>query len=158
MTQYSFPSETFPGPPRVSLELPDDWSPVPVPGAVLAVRGPAAEGGATRPRIVVTHSTRPAGYSVRTALGELRTFVEAQEDGVVDEPFTVEVGEEPVVGVNLSWTDRAAGTMVQVHLFSGVRRAGVVDLVHVMGAVGGEQAEQEYADLHGHLQTLEIRR
>ena len=38
MTTLSYPSDRFPAPPSVSLDIPDDWEPVAVPAVVLAAK------------------------------------------------------------------------------------------------------------------------
>lgn len=156
MTQLESPSPTFPGPPRVSLDVPEDWSPVPMAGTLLAARGPLTDGLASN--VVIRHHTRPLGYSVPTALGDLRAFADQQPEGEMDEPFTLDLGGTPVVGVNVSWTDPKAGDVVQVHLFAGTRLEGLVHVVQVTGSVGGTDVQQDYAQLQGILQTVRIER
>lgn len=156
MPTFSYPSDQFPGPPAVTIDLPEDWSPVPTPGALLAARGPAGSGPA--PTLVVRHHTRPAGFTVDAALKDLRTYATRLPDSEVDEPFSVDVGGVPFVGVNLSWSDARNGDVVQVHLFAGGRQQGLVHLVHVTGTVGGSSAPQDYDVLQGILRTVRVER
>ncbi len=156
MTQFSAPSQTFPGPPRVSVEVPDDWTAVPMAGTVLAARGPLVDGLASN--VVVRHYTRPLTFTVPSAMADLKAFVDQQPEGEIDEPFTLTLGEVPVIGVNISWTDPKAGDIVQVHLFAGTRLEGLVHLVQVTGSVGGTEIETDYDQVQGILQTVRIER
>ena len=93
---------------------------------------------------------------MRHALGELRGFVDQQGSGNVDEPFELELGEVPFLGVNVSWTDPEIGTVVQIHLFAGSRRGRIVDLVQATGSVGGDDAQNSYGEVQQILQTIRI--
>ena len=91
---------------------------------------------------------------MRHALEELRGFVAQQQEGSVDEPFELELGDVPFVGVNVSWVDPQIGTIVQIHLFAGSRRGRVVDLLQATGSVGGNDAQSAYAEVQQVLRTI----
>ena len=95
---------------------------------------------------------------MRQALDELRGFVAQQDQGHVDEPFELELGEVPFVGVNVSWTDPEIGTVVQIHLFAGSRRGRIVDLVQATGSVGGGDAQSAYGEVQQVLRTIRVTR
>lgn len=155
MPHLSYPSETFPGPPTVDIDVPDTWAPVRVGGTLLACRKIESEHGFA-PNVVVRGFQRTSGFTIRAALDELRTFVDGREGGRVDEPFELELGGVPFLGVNVSWQDEEIGVVVQIHLFAGSRRGRVVDIVQVTGSVGGSDMEHSYGEVQGILQTVRV--
>lgn len=154
MTTISSNSEQFPPPPTVTLDLPDDWVGVPVPGALLSCRGPLIDGRA--PIVVIRYSTQPISYELTDALREIETHAKARPEGEVEEPFRAPIGELELVGVNASWIDPTVGEIVQVHMFAGTRTEGLLRLVHITGTVGGESIEDDYETVQGVLETLRI--
>lgn len=155
MPQLTYPSETFPGPPSVTLDVPDTWAPVRVGGALMSCRRIESDRGFA-PNVVVRGFQRDSDFTLRDALAELRTFVEGQPDGVVDTPFDLDLDGQPLLGVNVSWTDPAIGVVVQIHLFHSSRRGRVVDLVQATGSVGGDDAQRSYGDVQQILRTVRI--
>ncbi|NNM48060.1 hypothetical protein [Knoellia koreensis] len=157
MTTLTYPSAQFPGPPSVSVQIPDGWAPVRVPGTLLAARR-AQSGGRFAPNVVVRGFTRSGDFTIGRALGELKAYVDERTDGEMDAPFSVEIEDVPFVGVNVSWTDEKVGDVVQAHLFAGARRGQVVDLIQVTGSVGGEQVSSDYETLQQLMQTVRVTR
>jgi hypothetical protein len=153
----AYPSRQFPGPPSVSVDIPDGWSPVRVPGTLLAARR-TSTAGVFAPNVVIRGFTRSAQFTVGRALTELKRFVEQQRSGEMEPPFEVEIDGVPFVGVNVSWTDDTVGDVVQAHLFAGARRGQVVDLVQVTGSVGGPEAGTEYDRVQRVMQTVRVTR
>jgi hypothetical protein len=156
-TTLTYPSAQFPGPPSVSVDIPEGWSPVRVPGTLLAARR-TDTGGRFAPNVVVRGFTRSGDFTVGRALGELKSYVQDRADGQMDAPFAVEIDAVPFVGVNVSWRDDRVGDVVQAHLFAGARRGQVVDLIQVTGSVGGEQVGVEYSSLQTLMQTVRVTR
>jgi hypothetical protein len=157
MTTLTYPSAQFPGPPSVSVQIPDGWAPVRVPGTLLAARR-AESDGRFAPNVVVRGFTRSGDFTIGRALGELKAYVDERTDGEMDAPFSVEIEDVPFVGVNVSWTDEKVGDVVQAHLFAGARRGQVVDLIQVTGSVGGEQVSSDYETLQQLMQTVRVTR
>lgn len=157
MPQLTYPSETFPGPPSVTIDVPDTWAPVRVGGTLVSCRRIASDHGFA-PNVVIRGFQRSSDFTMRTALAELRGFVADQQAGNVDEPFELELGEVPFLGVNVSWTDPEIGTVVQIHLFAGSRRGRILDLVQATGSVGGDDAQSSYAEVQQILRTVRVAR
>jgi hypothetical protein len=157
MTTLTYPSAQFPGPPSISVDIPEGWAAVRVPGTLLAARR-SDTGGTFAPNVVVRGFTRSGDFTIGRALAELRSYVEDRADGQMDAPFALEIEKIPFVGVNVSWTDERVGDVVQAHLFAGARRGQVVDLIQVTGSVGGEQAGSEYVSLQRLMQTVRVTR
>ncbi|MGO1166037.1 MAG: hypothetical protein ACTMHL_05405 [Janibacter sp.] len=155
MPQLTYPSETFPGPPSVTIDAPDTWAPVRVGGTLVSCRRITSDHGFA-PNVVIRGFQRSSDFTMRHALAELRGFVADQKEGHVDEPFELDLGEVPFLGVNVSWTDPEIGTVVQIHLFAGSRRGRIVDLVQATGSVGGDDAQSSYAEVQQILQTIRI--
>ena len=155
MQTLSYPNRQFPGPPSVAVDIPQAWSPVRVPGTLLAARSTSTD-GTFAPNIVVRGFTRSRRFTIGRALAELQQFVSQQPDGEVEPPFEVEIDGVPFVGVNVSWTDETVGDVVQAHLFAGARRGQVVDLIQVTGSVGGEHAEAAYPQVQQVMQTVRV--
>ena len=157
MTTLTYPSAQFPGPPTVSVDIPEGWAAVRVPGTLLAARRADTE-GTFAPNVVVRGFTRSGDFTIGRALAELKSYVEDRNDGQMDAPFALEIEQIPFVGVNVSWSDDRVGDVVQAHLFAGARRGQVVDLIQVTGSVGGEQAGSEYESLQRLMQTVRVTR
>lgn len=157
MPQLTYPSETFPGPPSVTIDVPDTWAPVRVGGTLVSCRRIASDHGFA-PNVVIRGFQRSSDFTMRNALAELRGFVADQQAGNVDEPFELELGEVPFLGVNVSWTDPEIGTVVQIHLFAGSRRGRILDLVQATGSVGGDDAQSSYAEVQQILRTVRVAR
>jgi len=119
MTDLAFPSEEFPAQPAITLHIPDDWTPVHSPGAVMAARR-AAENGTFAPNVVVRIERRPADFEITDALTELKQFADERPEGTISEPFKAELDGQTFVGCDLSWVDDQVGTVLQAHLFGGV--------------------------------------
>ncbi len=157
MSTIAYPSELFPGPPSVAVDLPEDWTAVRVPGTLLAARRTDSD-GRFAPNLVVRGFTRSGDFSLGMALRELKEFVDQRDAGTMDEPFEVSLEDVPYVGINVSWTDDNVGDVVQAHLFAGARRGQVIDLVQVTGSVGGEHVATQYETVQQVMQTVRITR
>jgi hypothetical protein len=157
MTTLTYPSAQFPGPPSISVDIPEGWSAVRVPGTLLAARR-AGTDGRFAPNVVVRGFTRSGDFTIGRALAELRSYVQDRTDGQMDAPYAHAIEQIPFVGVNVSWSDERVGDVVQAHLFAGARRGQVVDLIQVTGSVGGEQAGSEYVSLQRLMQTVRVTR
>ena len=157
MTTIAYPSELFPGPPSVAVDLPADWTAVRVPGTLLAARRTDSD-GRFAPNLVIRGFTRSGDFSLGMALRELKEFVDQRDGGTMDDPFEVSIDEVPYVGINVSWTDDNVGDVVQAHLFAGARRGQVIDLVQVTGSVGGEHVATQYETVQQVMQTVRITR
>ena len=157
MTTLTYPSAQFPGPPSVSVDIPQSWAPVRVPGTLLAARR-ASAGGVFAPNVVVRGFTRSGRFTIGRALAELQGFVEQRPGGRMDRPFEIDIEQVPFVGVTVSWSDERVGDLVQAHLFAGARRGQVVDLIQLTGSVAGPDAETEYPVVQDLMQTVRVAR
>ena len=157
MTTLTFPSERFPAPPSVSLDVPADWEPVAVPSVALAARATGEHQFA--PNVVVRVGTRPGLDQPTDALIELTGAMQGRQDAQVGEMRSVEVGGVGFVRVDVSWVDPRGVLVRQAHLFTGFpREDGLQDFVHVTGSVGGETADADEKTLEGVLESVRVAR
>ena len=157
MRTITYPSEAFPGPPSAELDLPDGWAPLRVAGSFMAAREVSAPTGFAS-NVIVRGYARDLQFDVREVTQDLRAFAHGQPSGVVDEPFRLTLGGVPWLGVNVSWVDPDIGQLLQAHLIAGWERGTFLDLVHVVGAVGGGDIMRAYQSLHDVLVSVRVSR
>jgi hypothetical protein len=157
MTTLSYPSERFPGPPSVSLEVPEGWEPVAVPSVVLAARATGEHDFA--PNVIVRVGTRPGMDQPTDALMELTGSMQGRQDAQVGTMRDVEIGGLRFVRVDVSWTDPRGVAVRQAHLFTGLpRQDGLQDFVHVTGSTGGPGADAGMDSLEEVLESVRVTR
>lgn len=156
MTTVTYPSERFPAPPALVLDLPDGWEAVQAAGTVLAARKPAT-GFMTNVVVRVEH--REEGFEAARAVEEIQGSAPARPQGVASPPFQAEIGELTFVGLDLSWVDDEVGTILQVHLFHALAPlvpGGATQMVQLIGSCGGPDAAAEYEALQAVLRSATI--
>ena len=139
----SFPSADFPGPPQISLEVPDEWETLTVPGVQLAVAQPRVE-GRFRANVVVTVQRFGPEFSLDAAKAGLEqrkaALPELEEIGTGE----ITVGETTWIASEYGYTQPGRPTVVQAARYAVVDRAGVAtDVVEIVGSCGAESAEEE---------------
>jgi hypothetical protein len=144
MTTLTHPSALFPGPPTVSLDVPDGWVPVHRPGLLLAAKLPRE--GAFAPNVVVNVEAYVPGAGVEAPMARMREMAQSRS-GHASEPYAAQLGDREFVGLDASWPDDDVETILQANLFHVVEpedEAGPRWLIQLTGAVGGPTAEQDY--------------
>ncbi|MBM7501382.1 hypothetical protein JOD52_002222 [Brachybacterium muris] len=139
----SYPSVDFPGPPRLSLDVPDDWETLTVPGVQVAVAQPRVE-GRFRANVVVTVQRFGPEFSLEAA----RAGLEQRKAGL---PELEELGTGEITIDEIAWiaseygyTQPGRPTVVQAARYAVIDRAGVAtDVVEIVGSCGAEHAEDE---------------
>jgi hypothetical protein len=158
MTTLSYPSDRFPAPPSVSLDIPDDWEPVSVPAVVLAARQ-SGEQQVFTANVIVRVGTRSGLDQPADALMELAGAVQGRQDATVGEMQHIELGGLPFVRVDVAWTDPRGIAIRQHHLFTGLpREDGLQDFVHLTGSVGGPEADGDEAVVLKVLESVRVSR
>jgi hypothetical protein len=158
MSTLSYPSDRFPAPPPVSLDIPEDWEPVSVPAVVLAARQSGGQQAFTA-NVIVRLGTRPGLDQPVDALMELAGAVQGREDAIVGEMQHVELRGLPFVRVDVAWTDPRGIAVRQHHLFTGLpREDGLQDFVHLTGSVGGPEADDDEAVVLKVLESVRVSR
>ena len=158
MTTLSYPSDRFPAPPSVTLDIPDDWEPVSVPAVALAARQSGDQQAFTA-NVIVRLGTRSGLDQPADALMELAGAVQGRQDATVGEMQHVELGGLPFVRVDVAWTDPRGIAIRQHHLFTGLpREDGLQDFVHLTGSVGGPAAESDDAVVLKVMESVRVSR
>ena len=158
MTTLSFPSERFPSPPSVSLDIPESWEPVSVPAVVLAARQREQNADFT-PNVIVRVGTRPGLDQPADAVMELAGAMQGREGARIGELQHLDVAGTPFVRVDVAWTDPHGIAVRQHHLFAGLpREDGLQDFVHLTGSVGGVEADGDEAVVLKVLESARISR
>jgi len=116
----------------------------------------AAEDGTFTPNVVVRIERHPAEFEVSEALDELARFAAERPQGTTSEPFRAELDGQLFIGCDLSWVDDQVGTVLQAHLFGGVRSGPFLQVVQVTGSVGGIQARQQYLIVKAIMKSLTV--
>jgi hypothetical protein len=142
----SFPGESAPAFPSLSLTVPDDWHAVSVTGAVLAAGKTVAQ-GEFRPNIVVAVSRYAAGYSLQTAIDAVVARVESIEGRVELVRDEHEVLGLPGFRIEFSYPDTRVGTLMQGVRIAVVENGPVVDLVQLTVTATGIQATELWGEL-----------
>ncbi|TQJ48833.1 hypothetical protein [Phycicoccus sp. SLBN-51] len=157
MTTLSYPSDRFPAPPSVSLNVPDDWEPVSVPSVALAAKQSGEQ--LFTPNVIVRLGTRSALDQPADALLELTGAVEGRQDARIGEMQHVELGGLSFVRVDVAWTDPRGIAIRQHHLFTGLPREDTLqDFVHLTGSVGGPEADGDEAVVLKVLESVRVTR
>ncbi len=155
MTTLTFPSEVNPGPPALTLDVPDGWEQLAVPQTLLATREPAT-GDAFATNIVARLVQRGSGTTPSEIVGELGDHVRARPDGEIGAPYDVELSGRRWTAVNLSYGDAEHGVVNQLHLFSGELRGPLLALVQVTATFAGSREEEQLRVVREALSTLRV--
>lgn len=145
-------------PAALVLEVPGGWEQVPVPETVIAVRR-VPDGRGFAPNVVVISTPDlPARERPARALQQVRETAARRRDGEVSDSFAARLAGVEFVGCDVAFNDDSAGTLVQVHLFGALPRAGGrIDLVQLTGTVAGDRVEQDYPLVKSVIATLRVR-
>lgn len=146
MTALTFPSDAFPALATITVEIPDDWSAISVPGTILAAAAPEVP-GEFRPNVVVSITRFGADYSLDVAanavIEKFAGLEQAQEIG--RDRVTVDGVEW--VHIESTFVDPRVGTLVQAAHLAVIAHGPVADLVQVTGSVTGVQAKDGVLDI-----------
>ncbi len=156
MTTVTYPSERFPAPPALSLDLPEGWEATHARGTLLAAR---RSGAGFRTNVVVRVEHRDDGFEVSRAVEEIEASAPARPQGVASPRFKGEIGGLTFVGLDLSWVDDQMGTILQVHLFHALEPpvpGGTVQMIQLIGSCGGPGAVTDYEVLQSVLGSATI--
>lgn len=139
----SYPSADFPGPPRISVEVPDDWETLTVPGVQLAVAQPRIE-GQFRANVVVTVQRFGPDFTLEAAKAGLEqrkaALPELEELGTGD----IDVEGTTWIASEYGYTQPGRPTVVQAARYTVLDRGGVaMDVLELVGSCGAESAEDE---------------
>jgi hypothetical protein len=158
-TTLAFPSAEFPAQPgitpTITLQIPKDWKPVHTAQIALGAKR-VAETGTFDPNVIVRIVRRTAGFETTDSITELKDYAATKPQGTTSEPYNVEIDGRQFLGCDVSWVDPKVGTVLQAHLFSGAPSGSIVELIQVIGGVGGAQAHEELLSVKAIMKTLTV--
>jgi hypothetical protein len=142
----TFPSESAPAFPAISLTLPEGWSPISATGAVCAA-GKAVEPGAFRPNVVVAVSRFAGAYALDTAIEAVAAKV--HEIAGVEELGSdrIDVLGQEGFRIEFSYPDDRIGTLMQAVRIAVVENGPVSDLVQITATATGSEASELWGEI-----------
>src|SRR4051812_13166863 len=105
MPTITYPSDFSPAPPRIRIQVPDDWEQVEVPQTLLAARETGWREPGFASNVTIRHLVRSAETSDGSLIAELRDFISGKEQGAISEGFRRLINGVEVHGANLSFVD-----------------------------------------------------
>ena len=143
MPTVTYPRPVVPGPPRIHLEMPQDWIQVWAPDTLVAIRDDEQGTDHFLANLVVRHYQRLAPFGTDEIMAELGEYAGQRQRGEVDGPRTRELDGRSAVGAEVSFVDPQAGTVAQTHWFATQQRRDVLDVVQVTGSFAGSRRETD---------------
>lgn len=156
MPVVTYPSPVVPGPPRIHLEMPEDWIQVWAPDTLVAIRDDEQGTDHFLANLVVRHYQRLAPFGPEEITAELGDYARERQQGRVVGRRTREVAGCEFVGAEVSFLDLQAGTVVQTHWFSTRQRQDVLDVVQVTGSFAGSRREADVATIEWILESIRL--
>ena len=138
-----YPSADFPGPPRIRVEVPEDWEPLTVPGVQLAVAQPRVE-GRFRANVVVTVQRFGPEFTLEAARAGLEQRKAALPELAELGTGEIELGGITWIASEYGYTQTGRPTVVQAARYAVLDRGGVAtDVLEIVGSCGAEGADEE---------------
>lgn len=138
--KLTYPSPRNPGPPHVSLDVPDTWDVVNVPDAALAAR----EGG-DEPRFATNVAVEIRRYDGGFTLDEATAALNAAIDGLTEvrDVGRINVSQSglPAYVREFAHRDPMAGTLIQNSRVVVIDEGVFVTVVQVIGASAGDSPD-----------------
>jgi hypothetical protein len=158
MSTVSYPSERYPAPPTVSIDIPDEWETLSVPGVAIAARQ-ATERPDFTPNVIVRVGTRALHDQVADVIMEITGAMQERPDAQVGSPETVDLDGTSWTRVRVTWTDAQGLPIRQTHLSVGLPRdEAVQDFLHLTGSTGGDGVESDAAVVDRVLESVRLGR
>lgn len=141
--KIAYPSAESPGQPHVTMEIPEDWESLLVPGVQLAAAQPRVE-GKFRANVVVTIQRFGPEFTLEAARAGLdqrkASLPELEELGTGE----IEIDGQQWIASEYGYTQPGRPTVVQAARYTVIPRGDVaVDVLEVVGSCGAESAEEE---------------
>lgn len=158
MTTVSYPSERYPAPPTVSIDIPDTWDTTSLPGVAIAASAVPPREDFT-PNVIVRVGTRPVHDQPADVLMEVVGAMQDKADSVVGAAEQVEIDGVQWTRVAVQWTDPQGLRIHQTHQSAGLPRdEQVQDFIHLTGSTGGAGAETDTPAVNEVLQSVRLTR
>ncbi len=161
MTTLAFPSTVFPGRPALELDIPPDWQSVPAAGetdnVVLAALRPQPE-DQFKANVIVTIDETFADHTVRLDLDGVAATAAQRREGTVGQLYSRPIDGLTFFGLDLSYIDDIAGTLLVSNLFGFLRREvdGGLLRVTVTATIGSADHRNDYDTVHRIIDGLRV--
>ena len=156
MTTITYPSDVVPGPPPVTLEMPEGWVQVWTPETLVSIRDGAEGGEHFLANVIVRFYQRLAPFGPDEIHAELGEYVAQRREGKLGVLKHQDVGGREFVGADLAFVDDAAGTVGQVHWFTAQQQNDVLDVIQVTGSYAGSRQETDYPTIDRIVDSIRI--
>jgi hypothetical protein len=141
--RISYPSEDFPPPIGFTIDVPDTWNPLAVPGVQMAVAEPRAE-RRFRANVVLTVQRCPSGFGLEQAQEQLESRKASLPDLEEIGTGRLEIEDHSWLASEYGYTQPGHRTVLQTVRCTVVpRSAHVSDVVEVVASCGSEDAESQ---------------
>ena len=158
MTTVSYPSERFPAPPTVSVDIPDTWETLSVPGVALAARQSPEKPDFT-PNVIVRVGTRPLHDQPADVLMEIAGARQGRPDAQIGSAETVDLDGQEWTRVVVTWSDAQGLPIRQTHQSASLPRdEQVQDFIHLTGSTGGAGLESDDPEVAAVLASVRLTR
>jgi hypothetical protein len=158
MTTVSYPSERYPAPPTVSVDVPESWETLSVPGVAIAARQAPAKPDFT-PNVIVRVGTRALHDQPADVLMEIAGAMQDRPEAKIGSPETVELDGQEWTRVVVTWSDAQGLTIRQTHQSASLPRdEEVQDFIHLTGSTGGAGIDSDEAVVAGVLASVRLTR
>ncbi|MFC4628987.1 LpqN/LpqT family lipoprotein [Promicromonospora alba] len=155
MSTVTYPSETFPGFPEVTMDCPEGWVPLSVPEAQMAIIQNRPE-GEFRPNVLVVIQRMPPTQTFDEVIQDALAKFEATPDYKEVGRVKTTVSGLPAIRVEGAWTSEKTGTMAQALRLAIVEHDGVRDVVEVTGTCAGAQAKEIWTTVRAIQDSVEL--
>jgi hypothetical protein len=150
----SYPSDSFPAFPAVSVDAPADWEPIVVASSLLATRAP--ESSYFRPNVVVTLSRFGSTYELEEAILALKAENAALPESIETVDADVDVSGFAGHAHEVTYRHPELGALVQSTRITVIAQGSARDLVLSVGTCAGSRAAEDLLVLRGILRSLAV--
>jgi hypothetical protein len=155
MSKVTYPSDTFPGFPEVTMDCPEGWVTLSVPEAQMAIIQERPE-GEFRPNVLVVIQRMPPSQTFDEVVQEALTKFEATPGYKEVGRVKTTVSGLPAIRVEGAWTSEKTGTMAQALRMAIVEHDGVRDVVEITGTCAGAQAKEIWTTVRAIQDSVEL--
>jgi len=154
--QVTSPGDDFPAPPRLTVDIPDDWHTLPDVALPLAVAKTVPEDN-FRPNVVAVVTRIRAAYTLEAAVEAAMAKLTPLDGFAEIGRENLEVDGWPAFRVEVAFTDtRSGATMAQALRLVRVDRGPVADLVELTGSCLAPQVEVAWPEIRAVQSSLRI--
>jgi len=155
MTEFAFPTETFPPLPSLTVEAGEHWQPFYPAGAVLALAW-LREPGRFTANVLATATRFDSDYEFDLAVKALDEDLSQLPGAQVSLRDRGSLSNWQAYVQEVAFTHPDAGTLVQCDLLVLVTHSAVSDLLHVVGTGAGDRLDSDYSEVRDVVRSVKI--